>query len=204
VGALAILSPEDTKAKETPRRSRWEPSSNPRNDATLIVTHPGLAPNALRSSLSIVLCKPRVSPCVKRPEPLRCPAARGRHGGPTQSALTSLLPLSPFFTGARGLPACIAWSSGALWGAPTFGAWGIRLVCLRLPRTGLDRFVGASYGTPQQVTRPGEEAIRAYRREESARLARDRPTQAIPGAKDATFPGGLSWVARAPKSPSSL
>jgi hypothetical protein len=60
------------------------------------------------------------------------------------------------------------------------GACGIRLVCLLLKLTGLDRFVGASYGTQQQVNRQVEEAIVAYRREESARLAKDMPAQAIP------------------------
>src|SRR5215813_12799596 len=80
------------------------------------------------------------------------------------------------------------------------GACGIRLVCLLLQLTGLDRFVGASYGTQQQVNRQVEEAIRAYRREESARLARDMPTKAITVAKDETFTGGLCLVAMEPKS----
>jgi len=43
------------------------------------------------------------------------------------------------------------------------GACGIRLVCLLLQLTGLDRFVGASYGTQQQVNRHVEEAIVAYK-----------------------------------------
>ena len=47
------------------------------------------------------------------------------------------------------------------------GACGIRLVCLLLTLTGLDRFVGASYGTQQQVNRQVEEAIVRYRQEES-------------------------------------
>jgi hypothetical protein len=51
------------------------------------------------------------------------------------------------------------------------GACGIRLVCLFLQMTGLNRFVGASYGTQQQVNRRVEEAIVAYRRDESLRLA---------------------------------
>jgi hypothetical protein len=51
------------------------------------------------------------------------------------------------------------------------GACGIRLVCLLLQITGLNRFVGASYGTQQQVNRGVEEAIGAYRHEERARLA---------------------------------
>jgi len=80
------------------------------------------------------------------------------------------------------------------------GACGIRLVCLLLQRTGLDRFVGASYGTQQQVNRQVEEAIVAYRREESALLARDMPTKAITLAKDETFTGGLCLVAMEPKS----
>ena len=45
------------------------------------------------------------------------------------------------------------------------GACGIRLVCLLLTLTGLDRFVGASYGTQQQVNRPVEEAIVRYRQD---------------------------------------
>jgi hypothetical protein len=39
------------------------------------------------------------------------------------------------------------------------GACGIRLVCLLLQITGLNRFVDASYGTQQQVNRHVEEAI---------------------------------------------
>jgi hypothetical protein len=84
------------------------------------------------------------------------------------------------------------------------GACGIRLVCLLLQLTGLDRFVGASYGTQQQVNRQVEEAIVAYRREESALLARDMPTKAITVAKDETFTGGLCLVAMEPKSNSIL
>jgi len=80
------------------------------------------------------------------------------------------------------------------------GACGIRLVCLLLKLTGLDRFVGASYGTQQQVNRQVEEAIVAYRREESARLAKDMPAKAITLAKDETFTGGLCLVATEPVS----
>src|SRR4029077_16014031 len=70
------------------------------------------------------------------------------------------------------------------------GACGMRLVCLLLKLTGLDRFVGASSGTQHQVNRQVEEAIVAYRREESALWARDMPTKAITVAKDETFTGG--------------
>jgi hypothetical protein len=84
------------------------------------------------------------------------------------------------------------------------GACGIRLVCLLLQLTGLDRFVGASYGTQQQVNRQVEEAIVTYRREESARLARDMPTKNITLAKDETFTGGLCLVAMDPESNSII
>ena len=80
------------------------------------------------------------------------------------------------------------------------GACGIRLVCLLLTLTGLDRFVGASYGTQQQVNRQVEEAIVRYRHEESARLAKDMPAKDITLAKDETFTGGLCLVAADPKS----
>ncbi|HEY5869907.1 MAG TPA: DUF6399 domain-containing protein [Candidatus Tectomicrobia bacterium] len=80
------------------------------------------------------------------------------------------------------------------------GACGIRLVCLLLTLTGLDRFVAASYGTQQQVNRQVEEAIVTYRQEESARLAQDMPAKDITLAKDETFTGGLCLVAADPKS----
>jgi hypothetical protein len=54
------------------------------------------------------------------------------------------------------------------------GACGIRLVCLVLEMTGLNRFVGASFRT-QQVNRHVEEAIVAYRRKETVRLAQEMP-----------------------------
>jgi Family of unknown function (DUF6399) len=80
------------------------------------------------------------------------------------------------------------------------GACGIRLVCLLLTLTGLDRFVGASYGTQQQVNCQVEEAIVRYRQEESLRLAQDMPAKDITLAKDETFTGGLCLVAIEPKS----
>lgn len=42
------------------------------------------------------------------------------------------------------------------------GACGIRCICLFLEMTGLNRFVGASYGTQQQINRNVEEAMVAY------------------------------------------
>src|SRR6267143_3640390 len=79
-------------------------------------------------------------------------------------------------------------------------ACGIRLVCLLVQLTGLDRFVAASYGAQHQVNRQVEEAIVAYRHEESARLAQDMPTKDLTVAQDETFTGGLCLVAIDPKS----
>jgi len=80
------------------------------------------------------------------------------------------------------------------------GACGIRLVCLVLELTGLNRFVGASYGTQQQVNRRVEEAIVAYRQEESQRLAREMPARDITLTQDETFTGGLCLVGMEPVS----
>jgi hypothetical protein len=80
------------------------------------------------------------------------------------------------------------------------GACGIRLVCLLLQITGLHRFVGASYGTQQQVNRHVEEAIVAYAREETSRMAQEMPPQESTATQDETFTGGLCLVAIEPVS----
>jgi hypothetical protein len=80
------------------------------------------------------------------------------------------------------------------------GAYGIRLVCRFLELTALNRFVGASYGTQQQINRHVEEAIVAYQREETARLAQGMPLQEITVTQDETFTGGLCLVAIEPVS----
>ena len=80
------------------------------------------------------------------------------------------------------------------------GACGIRLVCLLWQLTGLNRFVGASYGTQQQVNRRVEEAIVAYRRAESERLAHAMPPKDITLTQEETFTGGLCLVGIEPVS----
>jgi hypothetical protein len=84
------------------------------------------------------------------------------------------------------------------------GACGIRLVCLLLQLTGLDRFVGASYGTQHQVNRRVEEALVAYRHEESTRLAQEMPAKDMTLTQDETFTGGLCLVGMDPVSNSIL
>ncbi len=80
------------------------------------------------------------------------------------------------------------------------GACGIRLVCLLLQLTGLDRFVGASYGSQQHVNVKVEEAIVTYRQTETARLAKDMPHKDITVTQDETFTGGLCLVGSEPVS----
>jgi hypothetical protein len=80
------------------------------------------------------------------------------------------------------------------------GACGIRLVCLLLKLTGLDRFVGASYGAQQQVNHRVEQAIVDYRRVETPRLAQDMPPTDITVTQDETFTGGLCLVGMEPVS----
>jgi len=75
------------------------------------------------------------------------------------------------------------------------GACGIRLICLLLNLSGLDRFVGASYGGQQRVNQQVENAIVAFSREERERLAKDMLRKTISVAQDETFTGGLCLVA---------
>jgi hypothetical protein len=71
------------------------------------------------------------------------------------------------------------------------GACGIRLVCLFLTLTGLDRFVAASYGAQQQVNLHVEQAIVDYDQTETRRLAQDMPHKDLTVTQDETFTGGL-------------
>jgi Family of unknown function (DUF6399) len=80
------------------------------------------------------------------------------------------------------------------------GACGIRLVCLFLNLTGLNRFVASSYGAQQQVNCQVEHAIVDYRQSETARLARDMPHKDLTVAQDETFTGGLCLITMDPES----
>jgi hypothetical protein len=61
------------------------------------------------------------------------------------------------------------------------GACGIRLVCLFLEMTGLNRFVGASFGTQQQSNLGVEEAMVADTGQETGRLAQSGAGHASEG-----------------------
>lgn len=80
------------------------------------------------------------------------------------------------------------------------GACGMRLVCLFLHLTGLDRFVAASYGAQQQVNLQVEQAIVAYGRTETPRLAKDMPSKDLTVTQDETFTGGLCLITMDPES----
>jgi len=80
------------------------------------------------------------------------------------------------------------------------GACGIRIVCLFLNLTGLDRFVAASYGAQQRVNVQVEHAIVDYRQSETARLAKEMPQKDITVTQDETFTGGLCLIAMDPDS----
>jgi hypothetical protein len=80
------------------------------------------------------------------------------------------------------------------------GACGIRLVCLFLNLTGLNRFVAASYGAQQHVNRQIEEAMVVYRQDETARLAQDMPPKDLTVTQDETFTGGLCLITMDPDS----
>jgi hypothetical protein len=80
------------------------------------------------------------------------------------------------------------------------GACGIRLVCLLLNLTGLDRLVAASYGAQQQVNVEVEQAIVDSQQTEPPRLAKAMPRKVITLTQDETFTGGLCLVASDPVS----
>jgi hypothetical protein len=80
------------------------------------------------------------------------------------------------------------------------GACGIRLVCLFLNLTGLNRFVAASYGAQQQVNIQVEHAMVTYGRDETVRLAKDMPHKDLTVTQDETFTGGLCLITMDPES----
>ncbi len=80
------------------------------------------------------------------------------------------------------------------------GACGIRLVCLFLHLTGLNRFVAASYGAQQQINVQIEQAMVAYDQDETARLAKAMPKKDLTVTQDETFTGGLCLITIDPDS----
>jgi len=73
------------------------------------------------------------------------------------------------------------------------GACGMRSVCLFLNLTGLNRFVAASYGAQQQVNRRVEEAMGAYRQDETARLAQACPAKPSRSRRTKRVRAAFAW-----------
>jgi hypothetical protein len=80
------------------------------------------------------------------------------------------------------------------------GPGGIRLVCLFLELSGLDQFVGVSYGSQQQVTVAMEEAVVEFGQEEQQRLVKDMEPKQITVCEDETFHPAVCLVAIEPVS----
>jgi hypothetical protein len=80
------------------------------------------------------------------------------------------------------------------------GACGMRLACLFLTLSGLDRLVAASSGAQHQVNRQVEAAMVAYRQSDTARLAQAMPRKDLTVTQDETCTGGLCLVTMAPDS----
>ena len=118
------------------RRELWAQSSNISNMAMMIVTNAGRASNARTCLRGMVLCTPRVSPSVKRPRGLTCPAYHDR-----LDACPAVVACFQSVPGLAGLPRLVIALHVV---CVEIGAWGIRLVCLLVQLTGLNRFVGAS------------------------------------------------------------
>ena len=80
------------------------------------------------------------------------------------------------------------------------GACGIRLVCLFLNLTGLDRFIAASYGAQQQVNLHVEQALVPSHHDETVHVANGMPPKALTVTQDETFTGGLCLITMDPES----
>lgn len=80
------------------------------------------------------------------------------------------------------------------------GGGGIRLVCMFLKLSGLDQFVGVSYGAQQKVSVAMEKAVVEFGEEERARLAKDMSPKQITVCEDETFHPQICLVAIEPVS----
>lgn len=80
------------------------------------------------------------------------------------------------------------------------GAGGIRLVCLFLELSGLDRFVASSYGSQQKVSTAMEKKIVEYGSQEREKLSVGMKPKEITATQDETFHPNICLVAIEPVS----
>src|SRR5215217_4282215 len=183
------------------RRSRWEPSSKTRNNATLSASHAGIDLNARISLNNTESCEPKAAPSVKPPRNSRFPQ-RLCKPGECGMTLSIFVPTSP--TSFRAVPDGLAFLHRLVIAfhlvCVEVGACGIRLVCLCLTLTGLNRFVAASYGAQQQVNVHIEQAMVTYGHDETTRLANGMPPKDLTVTQAETFTGGLCLITMDPES----
>jgi hypothetical protein len=117
-----------------------------------------------------------------------------------QEALEATPAVVAFFESPEGLVLLHRWLIAAHGVITLLGSGGIRLVCVWLELTGLNRFVAASYGAQQQVGAVIETATVNFGQQEKARLAKEMPAQKITTCQDETFHPEPCWVALEPVS----
>ena len=166
----------------------------------MVASHAGIDSNVRTSLSSIGSCELRASPSVKPPKNSRCLEQPCKPGASGTTPSICCPHVAEFFQSGPGLAflhrIVIAFHLVCV----EVGACGIRLVCLFLSLTGLDRFVAASYGAQQQVNLQVEQAMVAYRQDETARLAQDMPHKDLTVTQDETFTGGLCLITMDPES----
>lgn len=84
------------------------------------------------------------------------------------------------------------------------GASSVRHICQFLELTGLDQFIGASYGSQQKVSAQMEEAVIKFGEQETARLTKGMETKEITVCQDETFHPETCLVAIEPVSNPAL
>ena len=165
----------------------------------MVAGHAGIDSNVRTSLSSTGSCELRASPSVKPPKNSRFPERPCKPGasGTTPSILSHV---AEFFQSSPGLAFLHRIVIACHLVCVEVGACGIRLVCLFLSLTGLDRFVAASYGAQRQVNLQVEQAMVAYGQDETAPLAQGMPHKDLTVTQDETFAGGLCLITMDPES----
>lgn len=117
-----------------------------------------------------------------------------------QEALAAMPAVVAFFESPEGLVLLHRLLVAAHVVITLLGSGGIRLVCVWLELTGLNRFVAASYGAQQQVGTVIETATVTFGQQEKTRLAKAMPARKITTCQDETFHPEPCLVALEPVS----
>ena len=133
-------------------------------------------------------------------EPLGIPRSTLQYWQHRQEALEATPAVVAFFESPEGLVLLHRLLIAAHVVITLLGSGGIRLVCVWLELTGLNRFVAASYGSQQQVGTVIETATVSFGQQEKARLAKAMPSRKITTCQDETFHPEPCLVALEPVS----